>query len=235
MTVQSPEFLRPAPGARREWIELPASVEPHFARLDDAARAALQPVLWDDVVSEYDARFFSAHLRTLDWPLSERFWEVEAEWARDEERHFTQFARVTERLFPFDRAVLEKRCPDFGPLEELFGDEFAILCLGAYDELVTVQAYRKNLVYYDSLGLEMGRYARSVIADEAWHYARFLEILRSEHAQEMARAPEVVARIRRCEGISYAATFVLDHDDRVFTKEMYDGAVRVLLAQLGRA
>jgi len=235
MVVSSPESLRPAPGARSAWTQLPEFVAPHFVRLDDAQREILRPILWDDMVSEYDARFFSAHLRSLGLELSDRFWAVEAEWARDEERHHTQFARINERLFTFDTAQLEARTPDFAPLAELFEDEFAILCLGAYDELVTVRAYRANLVHYDRLGPEMGRYVRSVIADEAWHYARFLEILRTEHRSQLARAGDVVARIRRSEGHSYAATFVLDHDDQVFTDDMYDGAMRVLLSQLSRS
>ena len=234
MVVTSPDVLRAAPGARRAWSELPESVVPHFAKLSESERDALRELLWDDMVTEYDARFFSAHLRSLDCELSERFWAVEAEWARDEERHFAQFARVNERLFPFDRQQLAGRAPDFTPLRALFEDEFAILCLGAYDELVTVQAYRANLRHYDRLGPEMGRYARSVIADEAWHYARFLDILRTEHRARLSRAPDIVARIRQSEGLPYAATFVLDHDDAIFTEVLYDRAARTLLTQLDR-
>ena len=46
------------------------------------------------------------------------------------------------------------RRADFGPIAHLFRDEFTILCLGAYDELATVRAYRANLPKYEKLGPE---------------------------------------------------------------------------------
>ena len=74
-----------------------------------------------------------------------------------------------------------------------------------------------------------------MIADEAWHYARFLEVAVREHPERLVDAPEIVGRVRRAEGASYGATFVLDHDDPVYDAALYDEAQRLLLRQFQRA
>lgn len=230
---------RPSPGEPRDGLEAAlASVDAWGPRLSGEERDALEHVLWEDVTSEYDARFYGAWLAELPVRLGPRFRALEREWALDEERHHVGALRIYRRLFgwPRERArALRERRPDFGPIAHLFEDEFAIACLGAYDELATVRAYRANLPHYDRLGPALGGYVRSVIADEAWHYHRFLDLLRSDHAARLDEGAEAVRRIRASEGIAYGNTFVLDHDDPVFTRAILDDAARVLARQLERA
>ena len=228
---------RTTPGARRTWDGVDVSAAAHAVRLRESQLGRLRRILQDDILSEYDARFFSAYVRSLDVPFTDAFWELEQQWADDERRHYRVTRATYERLFGWserERATLAGRAADFGPLEPLFTDEFSIACLGAYDELATVRAYRANLPHYDRLGPEYGRFLRAVIADEAWHYSGFLDLIRRYHTHRLPEARGVVERIRSCEGTPYGNTFVLDHDDPVFTDEIVDQSTRVLLRQLGR-
>ncbi len=213
------------------WNEFDASVEKHATRLDPQVRKQLEAVLYLDMTSEYDARHYSAYVHSLDLEFTPAFLEMEREWAVDEELHFEGFRRVHEHGFGWGTErfeELEARTPDFAPLAHLFADEFHICCLGAYDELATVRAYRANLPLYDRLGPEFGRFLRRVVADEGRHFARFLRVLRQEHAHRAGEGASVLAKLRAADAIPYAQTFVLDHDDEVWTEAMFEEAAAVL-------
>jgi hypothetical protein len=227
-----PLIQRPAPGARRDWSALPDEVAAHAARLSPEQHAALGTILLDDLLSEYDARFLVEHLAGLGLEFSPAFQAMLPPWAEDELRHFHHIREVYDRYWGLEPGQLDLRRPDFGPLETLFEDEFSILCLGAYDELATVRAYRANLDQYGRLGPAYARWARALVADEAWHYATFLGLLLSEHRHRLPEAPAVIDRIEALEGIPYGATFVLDHGDPVFTAQILADAARVLRRQL---
>lgn len=226
------------PGARFDLGEVEASIAPHAARLTSAQRDRLRPILWEDVASEYDARFFTAHVRGLPIALTPAFLQVESLWARDERRHY-QGAHCAYRAVhgwtPREDTRLAARRADFEPLAHLFGDELSILVLCAYDELCTVRAYRANLPSYDLLGPLFGKLMRAVAADEAWHYSRFLDLLLTQHGERIDEALDWVRCVRATEGVTYANTFVLDHDDDVFDESIYDQAERALTSQLLRA
>ena len=212
--------------------------------LADLAELACPPALqeraritlWDDVTSEYDARLLSRHLGRLDLDLSPAFRAAERLWARDEASHSEGFLALYEALFdPGSRRArqLEARRADFRPLSHLFEDEFSILVLLAYDELATVRAFTANLPLYDGLGRAAGRFVRRVIADEAWHYSKFLAVAREGHAHRLPEAAGHVERVRAAEGGPYLNTFVLDHEgDGVWNDEIYDRAAEVLLGHL---
>ena len=188
-----------------DWTALAESVPPHFRELSEEDRVKARLTLEDDMKSEYDARFLSAFLRTLDVPFTPAFWRAERQWAVDEQRHYEGVRSVNERLFGCDDAELARRAPDFAPIAHLFGDEFAILCLGAYDELATVRAYRANLPLYDRLGPGYARYMRRVIADEAKHYAAFLGVVRECHRHRLSEAEDVLDRYYRA-AMKYAGS-----------------------------
>lgn len=213
------------------WNPFDASVKEHAARLDPQTRKQLEAVLYLDMTSEYDARHYSTYVHGLDLDFTPAFLEMEREWAVDEELHFEGLRRVHEHGFGWDAGrfkELDARTPDFAPLAHLFVDEFHICCLGAYDELATVRAYRASLPLYDRLGPEFGRFLREVMADEGRHFARFLRVLRQEHAHRAGEGPSVLARLRAADAIPYAQTFVLDHDDEVWTEAMFEEAAAVL-------
>lgn len=205
------------------------------ASLTSEERQALREVLCWDLTSEYDARFLTEYLHSLELRFSDEFVAQQRLWARDEERHFDGFAAVYEQLFGSTENLLSERRPDFAPLAHLFGGEFEICCLLAYDELATVRGYHVNLDLYDRLGPEFGAFVRGVIADEGRHWGTFMELLRSLHRDRLHEAPAVVARLRAAEGTPYRATFVLDHDEALYTDEIFDDAARVLLRTLASA
>jgi hypothetical protein len=225
---------RPARRAR-DWGAFEASVAEHAARLAPSDREALRQILYYDLTSEYDARHYSAYVHGLDLELSDAFLEMERLWAVDEARHYEGFRRVHSSALGWgedDFARLSERRADFGPIAHLFRDEFTICCLGAYDELATVRAYRANLPLYDLLGPELASFIREVVGDEGWHFSRFLRVIRDEHAPRLGEAAAVVREIRETEGTPYGFTFVLDHDDEVWNDGMFDEAADVLLRRL---
>lgn len=222
---------------RRPWApeELLGAAGSRLERPPADALARLRPLLLDDMQTEFDGRFLMRHLGDLPFELSPAARRAFGEWNADEKRHYRGFRITLEALFDdldAELAALGTRAPDFAPFTEVFGEEFSLLLLGAYDELCTVRAYRGNLPLYDTLGPAFGDYVRRVITDEARHYSLFLGVLRTEHAHRRADALAWIERIRGLEGTPYAATFVLDHDDSdLYSDAICDQAVRILVRQ----
>lgn len=215
--------------------EIRRSIEPYAQRLSAEEKVQLEDVLRWDLLSEFDARFFSTHLRSLGIEFTPAFDEIEREWARDEERHYHVFRAAYDTVIGMNaefEAELEAREANFAPIAHLLEDEFSIACLGAYDELATVRAFRANIANYDKLGPEFGKIVRRVIADEARHYHGFLTVLKTEHGHRADEAGATIRRIRETEGTAYGNTFVLDHDDPIFTDAIYDEAEAILLRHI---
>lgn len=220
--------------------DLARSVRASASALEPLARRGLRAMLWADLSSEYDARFLKDHLETEGVALGEGFRRALAVWAEDEQEHCAGFREVYHAAFgtplPQLDAELARRASevDFAPIAHLMEDEFSIACLFAYDELATVRAYRANRERYELLGKELVQFVAEVTADEGRHFAAFLRLLRDEHTSRLVDAPAVIDRIRASEGVAYANTFVLDHDedDPVWTAEIFDDAARVLRTHL---
>lgn len=210
---------------------------PYFAHLCEADRRKLERALWEDVTSEFDERFLTAHLLQLPIELSTCFWGAHRKWAREEREHHGSFLAVYRRFWGHERDVeaeLLDRRPNFEPLQSLFADEFRIACLAAYDEYATVRVYTHYLDLYDKLGPDFGRFLRSVITDEAHHYASFLRVAARFLPDRAAELPGILQEIRALEGTPYAATFLLDHDNPVFSAKILAGAERALLDHLAK-
>ena len=219
--------------AGRGLSSVATSAAEHAAGLSTEQVEALRYSIWEDIASEYDARFLGAWLDGLDIEFSASFRSAAEVWERDELGHHACSKAVWVAAFGGERDLdqrLAERKPNFAPLTPFFTDEFTILCLLAYDELATVRAYRANLPLYAHLGGPFRRLMRRIMADEARHYASFLSVAQSEYPGRAADAPGVISRLRAA-GVPYAATFVLDHDDPVFTSELLDETARTLRAR----
>lgn len=195
-------------------------------------RSRLEATLLDDMFTEYDARFLVHFVQGLSVDFSKPFRKVFQDWAVEEEAHYEAFRGVCELFQPGLQADLDARRPDFRGIEHLFGSEFEILCLLAYDELATIRGYRGNLALYDLLGASFGSFLRIVVADEGRHYALFRQLLFDRHGDRLAEAPAIIRRIRGADGAPYRATFVLDHDDPIYGTEIFDESAAVLERQL---
>lgn len=225
---------RPARSAARAAGVHPDSCRRRLAHLDAKVCAAVQTLLLDDLVTEYDARFLNSHLREIGSHWSPEFWHLERVWALDEERHFEVARDVFEACFgPVDH-LLDGRRPDFTSLAPLLRDEFSALCLTAYDELVTVRGYSRYLPLYDLLNGGYGAWMRVVIADEARHYAGFLDLALGGFPERLEEGLECIRGIRSTEGQPYRATFLLDHDDPIYADTLLDDAARSLERQFDR-
>ena len=218
------------------WAALEASVRAH---LDGRGTPALEAILAADVESEYDARFLAAHLRRRLPSMSPAFRRALETWERDEELHYTGFAVIYRAAFDRSIAAHAERMAaradgvDFEPLGHLIEDEFAVLCLLAYDELATVRAYRAHRDDYPLLGEAATQFVAEVTADEGRHAANFMRLLRVEHAHRLGEVRRHVERIRAAEGTTYANTFVLDHDgDDVWSDAIFDEAAELLVRRL---
>lgn len=230
-----------APIRRRQWdtVELLGARGQRIERppgdVSGDVLAKLREELLHDAVTEYDGRLLTAHVDALPFELTPAARAAFDVWDRDERRHHDGFRLALTALFDDIEPELARcagRRADFEPLAEFFEDEFTLMLLGAYDELCTVRGYRKNLPLYDTLGPAFGRYVRHVIADEAWHYSLFLDVLRREHAHRRADAPAWLTRLRAAEAIPYSATFVFDHDDKeLYSDDIGAAAQRILLRQ----
>ena len=200
--------------------------------------ARLRAELLHDAVTEFDGRLLTEYVDRLPFELTPAARAAFDVWDNDERHHHQGFRLTLEALYDDvepELARFAERQADFGPLNEFFDEEFTLLLLGAYDELCTVRGYRKNLPLYDELGPAFGRYVRHVIADEAWHYSLFLRVLHEEHAHRRDETATLLERIRAAEATPYAATFVLDHDDKeLYSDEIGAAAERILMRQFGR-
>jgi len=201
----------------------------------------IRQVLFFDLLSEYDARIFSAYIDASDLQLSESFQARQKEWLIDEANHFDGFKIVNLRLGRTAEEVEVATLGRFGVFDEvdhLLTDEFSTAILLAYDEMATVEGYKADLEMYDSFGEEMSRFIRLVIADEAQHYYKFLSLLKNLHSHRLGEVGEKLKLIREADAAlrqkPYAATFVLDHEEAVFTDELLDGVVTILKKQLSR-
>ena len=195
----------------------------------------LRMVLWDDLVTEYDARLYSAFLHGSDISFTDAFRRVEKAWADDEDVHHQGFANAyRDRYGPDDLDQLGQRQADFGPIAHLFEDEFAVCVLNCYDELVTLRGYRANRHIYAPLGPDFGRFVDGVIADEARHFGNYLWVIRTCHQDRVPDAERVLDRVFESTWAEYMATFVLDHDDPVYDDAMMREARDVLLRQVAR-
>ncbi|MFT5081065.1 MAG: hypothetical protein ACI84E_001723 [Planctomycetota bacterium] len=209
-----------------------------FEALPAVQKLFLRDLLWNDASTEYDARFLTDWVREQDAQgacFSSAFWQTHDLWAAEEQRHFEGLFAVLTGVFPEEdwRAKLADRSASFEHLESVLQDEFSILVTSAFDELVTVRAYRANLHVYGLVGPRFLDFVQLMIADEARHYARFLQRLQQDHSN---RATDAKVIIRGARAISaaqpYGATFLLDHEDPEYTLKLLDSAERILVSNL---
>jgi hypothetical protein len=109
-------------------------------------------------------------------------------------------------------------------------DEFGLLVLLAYDEIVTTKAYVRDFPIYDSFRQpEISKFIRLVARDEAFHFKRIVAMLRSRFAERLGEVPAVLSLVMAADRVDrpYAATFVLDH--RGFAPELLTASSSLLL------
>ncbi|OGH18365.1 MAG: hypothetical protein A3F31_00205 [Candidatus Levybacteria bacterium RIFCSPHIGHO2_12_FULL_38_12] len=220
---------------RNPWRAEDILRDPTNLKMPEGDPSKIRAILYHDMVSEYDARLFSAYVYSLNLPLSPEFRSVEEVWSRDEQNHFNGFRIINQtvlRVTEEDITEVYARKSDFGLINHLLEDEFSILLVSAYDELCTVRGYSADIPIYDQFGPQFGQFIRRVIGDEGWHYSKFLAMIKRYHSHRLGEAEDLIQRIRDSEGIPYQNTFVMDHFEDVFTTDVFDKSAKILVAQL---
>lgn len=188
--------------------------------------ATLEPMLWNDVCSEYDAENLCRFLEPREHTFTPEFRQLEKAWRRDEWNHYIGFRRIFSLLFGMKEEDIEQKLVarpiDFKPILHFLEDEFTTCLLLAYDEIVTTNAYFSDFDLYRSFGHPgLLSWIRAVARDEAYHFQNCLDIIALRYAKRIPEIPNLVRHFLEWdmkEG-EYQATFVLDHEGELFTPE----------------
>lgn len=226
----------------RPWnaLELLAPISSDMIMLSQDARDAVEPQLWKDLTSEYDAEHFCVMLEDSRLAFSDEFISFEKVWRRDEYNHYLGFRRIYSMFYGESEAAitrrLEERKPDFSDIREFFEDEFKLCILLAYDEHVTTQAFNEDIEFYRELGIpEFNQWIRLVKGDEAIHYMNALRVAQTRHRHRLAEAAALLDYILDLDlSGEYKATFVLDHKGHPFTDDMLRESKQTVLDALLR-
>jgi len=197
--------------------------------LPDEELASYHRQLWTNVAVEYDAESLCALLgerRARGMPFSDEFLAFEKAWRRDEYQHYLGFRRMYSILFGTTEEELHRRVrsrvPDFDRLEEHLQDEFGILLLVGYDEMVTTRSYARELTGYRRLGSpRFARWIQQIARDEMNHFRNVIRVIHLNHAHRLAEVP---VRLEKLVAIDldrqpYTGTFVLDHESEDYSSQ----------------
>jgi hypothetical protein len=205
----------------------------------------LEPTLWIELATEYDADHFCEYLKYREEKgeivFSSMFSTFERIWRRDELNHTRGFARIYSVLYSTSEeellAKLHNRRSDFGAIEPLLADEFAICVVLAYDEIATTRSYQYDLVhrYPRFRSRAMVDWIRLVARDEAWHFENALNIIKENHSCRIPEVPSLLDRLMSFDasGAEYGATFVLDHGANNYDPEFLASCRSFILRRLG--
>jgi len=187
--------------------------------LTDTERAEWKDVLFDSIVTEYDARRLYWHMENRYTEHFSALVDVLNPWLRDEIDHAYGFALIYASYsgIPFSQVALEAetRKADFEIVDPIFCDLFKILIMMAYDEIITTHVYHRSIPLYDKFkSYELSTWIRKLKKDEVTHFFSFIRRAKELFPRRAAELPEILDEIL---GIDfgkdkYTGTFVLDHN-----------------------
>lgn len=195
--------------------------------------ASLRDVLWHELLSEYDAVLFSAHLDVAGVRPSPAFEQFHRAWLPDELRHHAGFRFLIGRMFGVAESTVDAavaaRLGAFSAIEHFLHDELRLCVLLAYDEIVTAKAYARDYPIYDSFGdPSLSRWIRLVARDEIMHFGNLVRLVTTHQADRLHEVPALVEELLARERTAsvYEATFVLDHQG--YPEELLSSAAAVV-------
>jgi hypothetical protein len=226
----------------RPWnaLELLSDIGADDIKISQAEKDEVEPYIWKDLTSEYDAEHFCIMLEESGLAFSDEFISFEKVWRRDEYNHYLGFRRIYSLFYGESEAGitsrLQARVPDFSSLQDYFRDEFKLCLLLAYDEHVTTRAFNEDIPFYKTLGPDaFNQWIRLVKGDEAMHYMNALRVAQTRHQDRLSEAAPIMEHILELDlSGEYAATFVLDHKGPPFTAQMLRDSQATVLDTLLR-
>jgi hypothetical protein len=206
---------RPTPDA--------ASVLANFkfpeAHLSDAQRLEWKDVLFDSIITEYDARRLYWHLKIQNPTYFSALTDVLNPWLRDEIDHAYGFSVIYSAYtgIPLDQVVLEAeiRQPDFSIINSIIDDAFKLLVMLAYDEIITTHVYHRSIIKYDQFNCgQLSTWIRKTKKDETAHFFSFVQKAKELFPGRISETPSILEEIFNIdfEKQIYSGTFVLDHN-----------------------
>ncbi|VVO96386.1 hypothetical protein PS874_02450 [Pseudomonas fluorescens] len=191
---------------------------PHM-ELSDIERIEWKDVLFDSIITEYDARRLYWHLKTKHSHYFQTLTDVLNPWLRDEIDHAYGFCLIYSSYtgIPLDEVVLEAeiRNPDFSIIDPITTDAFKLLVMLAYDEIITTHVYHRSITKYDRFGSpQLSTWIRKTKKDEVTHFFSFVQKAKKLFPNRIDETPSILEEIFDIdfEKQNYSGTFVLDHN-----------------------
>jgi hypothetical protein len=205
---------------RWSWQDLFGNATRDQLVISSQARKELEFLMWRDLSTEYDARHFEDFVLQQNIDITDEFWDLCSAWKYDEQQHYDALKRIVSLLYDVPEAAVDARMleqiPDFSAIASFFTEEFRILILLAFDEVISAQGYLDDVPMYDSFGPKgITEWVKNASKDEAVHARNALTLIRYRHAHRIPEVPGVVDEILDylLKGKNgYRGTFVLDDD-----------------------
>jgi hypothetical protein len=195
-----------------------------------------------DMNTEYDAMNLYTYLRAREaegHKFTDDFWAFVKAWREDEWNHYVGYRQLyalcTGRSEQDLHEQVVARPADFRPVETFLDDEFKICLVIAYDEMFTIWSCKQDFELFDAFGKpRVSRWIRRVARDEGFHFQNALEVLRRQHAHRIDEAEGFLDSILEwdLESHDYKSTFVLDHEEWRYDREMLVGLKNKILTYL---
>lgn len=188
-------------------------------QLSEVERSEWKNVLFDSIITEYDARRLYWHLRTNHQSYFPLLADVLNPWLRDEIDHAYGFSLIYSSYsgISLDEVVLEAeiRKPDFSIIDPITGDAFKLLVMLAYDEIITTHVYHRSTTKYDHFkSQQLSAWIRKTKKDEIAHFFSFVQVAKRLFPNRTNETPVILEEIFAIDfqKESYSGTFVLDHN-----------------------
>lgn len=188
-------------------------------KFSDVEHNEWKEILFDSIITEYDARRLYWHLESKHTDYFPILAEVLNPWLRDEIDHAYGFSIIYSSYtgIPLDQVVLEAeiRKPDFSIISPIANDAFKLLIMLAYDEIITTHVYHRSIAKYDKFNSQqLSTWIRKTKKDEVTHFFSFLQKAKELFPERINEAPSILEEIFNIdfEKESYTGTFVLDHN-----------------------
>lgn len=206
-----------------------------FCGVSELERRQWCDVLFDSLITEYDARRLYWHIDRHHPATFPDLIGLLGPWLRDEIDHAHGFALIYASCSgtPFHQAALaaELRRSDFGLIEDLSSDLFKLLVMLAYDEAVTTHVYHRAIPLYDKLGSPaLSAWIRKLKRDEASHFLAFLGEAKRRFPERASEVPRILEEILFLDFSKerYSGTFVLDHNAPDFPLSQLEIEARII-------
>lgn len=181
--------------------------------LSETERSEWKAVLFDSIITEYDARRLYWHLKSKNQDYFPRLADVLNPWLKDEIDHAYGFALIYTSFtgISLDEVVLEAEIRNFhfNTINPIISDAFKLLVTLAYDEIITTHVYHRSIKKYDSFNSQqLSSWIRKTKKDEVTHFFSFVQKAKDLFPHRNDEVPSILEEIFR---IDFNKKTILEH------------------------